>query len=256
MRNTRILFTIGILLVFFKGHSQIHISNEVGVIAGPAAFFTDYGERWNIRSNLENGGFGIGLVHYMNFSYREECSCYRDRNFFSEHFRIRNEIDYFQSKLEHVGPVAIKDDAGGEQLRAMHGFTEMWEFGTHLEYYPIRITDFTNFGYWFSPYISLGAHYVRYSPSAYSDLGSLDNPKVVFPTFQGGINLEPDNALAVIFSIGVRARLGERADLLMDARWQYYDTDLLDGLDVQGPQNQANDFVFWFNVGYIYYLNF
>jgi len=237
-------------------YAQFGMSHEIGVLAGPAAFFTDYGERWNVRNNLENGGFGIGLIHYMNFVYSTECDCYNIEGFFNDHFRIRNEIDYLQTKLDHFGPVASKDSDGGERLRAMHGFTEVIEIGTHLEYYPMGIRDFTNFGYMLSPYISLGVHYVRYNPDAYSDLGDLDNPKVYFPAFENGINLEAGNTFSVVGSLGVRYRLGMTSDLLLESRWMYYDSDWLDGLNVQGKQNMFNDFAFWFSLGYVYYLGF
>lgn len=247
-----------LLLLFFniRAHAQIHISNEVGVLAGPAAFFTDYGERWNVRSNLENGGFGIGLVHYMHFAYKERCSCYTSEGYFSDHFKIRSEFDYMQSRLEHVGPVAQKKTEGGKQLRAMHGFTETYELGMHLEYYPFSVRDFMNFGYWISPYISLGVHYVHFAPDAYSDLGSFDDPGVLFPTFKGGLDLSPGNTWAVAGSMGFRYKVSVRHDLLFDARWHYYYSDYVDGLNVQGLQNQFNDMVFWFSIGYVYYINF
>ena len=239
-----------------SGYAQIGVAHEVGVLVGPASIFTDYGERWNIKNNLENAGIGIGLVHYMRFGYRARCNIYATENFFSEHFKIRTELDYFYSDLEHYGPVALKDTDGGRLLRAMHGKTSLFEIGTALEYYPLKIRDFNSFAFMFAPYISLGVHYVYYKPDAYSDLGDLDNPKNVFPTFRGGMDFEGGTTWTIAGSVGVRYRLSVESDLVMEGRWHYYDTDWIDGLNINAPQNQFNDFLFWFNVGYIYYINY
>ena len=258
MNLSRVLILIFLVLSLSptKTYAQFNISHEVGVLAGPAGFFTDYGERWNVENNLRNEGYGIGLVHYMNFAYKSKCSCKSTDWWFSKHFRIRNEIDYFSSKLEHFGPVASKDSYGGEQLRAMHGKTNLIQFGTSLEYHFFGVKEFRDFAVLFAPFISLGAHYVTYNPSAYSDLGPLDSDKVLFPTFQGGLDLESGNTFAIVGSAGLRYRLGRNNDLMIEGRWQYYDSDFIDGLDVQGPQNKFNDFVFWFNLGYVYYIDF
>ncbi|MFD1094417.1 THC0290_0291 family protein [Salegentibacter chungangensis] len=257
MINTKTFFTVLCFFVFLSktANAQLRVYNEIGILAGPAAFFTDYGERWNIRSNLDNGGFGVGIVHYMHFAYRRHCNIYRKKNYLADHFRIRNEIDYMRSNLEHVGPVAMKKTKGGEQLRAMHGYSETIEIGTHLEYYPFSISDFTNFSYWLAPYIGLGFHYVRYFPDAYSDLGSFKTPGVLFPTFEDGLNLEDGHTTAIAGNLGLRYHIAPRHDILMEARWQYYDTDWLEGLNIQAKQNQYNDFIFWFNIGYVYYIN-
>lgn len=97
------------VITMHRGYAQLGISHEVGVLVGPASFFTDYGERWNIQNNLSNAGIGIGLVHYMNFAFKANCDCYAAGKLFSEHFKIRTEIDYFTSKLEHFGPVASEN---------------------------------------------------------------------------------------------------------------------------------------------------
>ena len=44
-------------------------SHEIGVISGPIALQSDYGERNDLKTNVGNTGFGIGIVHYLNFSF-------------------------------------------------------------------------------------------------------------------------------------------------------------------------------------------
>src|SRR5690606_41025417 len=121
---------IVILMMFFvfssqRSFAQLGISHEVGVMVGPASIFTDYGERWNVKNNLENAGFGIGLIHYMNFAYRQACHSYVTQNFFSDHFKLRTEMDDFLSVLEHYGPVASFDSPGEHLLRYMLRETQL-----------------------------------------------------------------------------------------------------------------------------------
>ncbi len=252
------IFLFFSLFIFAKerAYAQLGISHEIGVLVGPASFFTDYGERWDIQNNVSNSGYGVGLVHYMNFAYRAECSCYTRDRYFNDHFKIRTEIDYFKSKLEHFGPVASKNNLGGKLLSAMHGESQVIEIGASLEYYPLSIRDYTAFSYLFSPFASLGFHFVNYQPSAYSDFGSLEDPINVFPTFVDGMDFSNGSTWAVTASAGFRYKLTKSSDLAAEARWNYYNTDWLDGLNIDAPQNKAKDWILWLNVGYIYYLDF
>lgn len=258
MYYIRTFFIVFLLVVLHNPriHAQFGISHEIGVFAGPANFLTDYGERWNVENNIRNAGMGVGFLHFMNFAYCQRCNYRRTESFFLQHFRIRNEVNFLRSDLEHFGPAATGNHLGARQLQAMHGKSEIFEIGTHLEYHPFKIRDFTHFGHMFSPYISLGVHYVNYDPDAYSDMGSLDDPKNVFETFRGGINLDRGSTYSIIGILGARYRLGWRHDLMMEGRWHYYGTDWIDGLNIDAPQNKFNDLVFWVNVGYVFYLNF
>jgi len=251
-----IVFILTVSLWPHKSFGQLGISHELGVLAGPAALFTDYGERYNLQNNLENGGYGIGIVHYMNFAFRPECSCKATKLFFTKHFRIRTEIDFLTSNLDHYGPVASKNDEGGRKLRAMHGKTKIYQGGLALEYHLFGIKEARDFAVMFAPFVSLGVHYVRYEPEAYSELGPLTSPTALFRTFKNSLFLEGGNTFSIQGGAGVRYRLGRSNDLQLEARALYYDSDSIDGLDVQGPQNKFNDFALWFNLGYIYYLDF
>ncbi|HET8886672.1 MAG TPA: glutamate dehydrogenase [Salinimicrobium sp.] len=259
MIRTKNLFIL--LIVFFIGITNVlaqGFSHEIGVIAGPVAFYSDYGIRNDMETNTGNMGLGVGIVHYISFAYRADCNCYTQDTYFNDHFKIRNELDYHVTNLDHHGIWAESEGFGGEQLRAMHGKATVTEIGTHLEYFPLSIRDFSAFAYKVAPYVSLGVHYVHYSPTGYSDLGSLTEPgsPAIFPAFEDGIVLDSGNTWAIAGSVGMRYKLSVLSDLLIDARWHWYDSDWVDGLNHDQPQNQANDWMFWINVGYIYYLDF
>jgi len=95
---------------------------------------------------------------------------------------------------------------------------------------------------------------VHFDPHAYSTLGPLEDN--LFHSFVGGVDLEPGTTWSVVLGAGMRYKLGVSSDLVMNMQWRYYDTDFLDGLDHDNPQNKFNDLIFWLNFGYIYYINF
>lgn len=264
-----------------EASAQLGFSHEIGVITGPVAFQSDYGERFDFDTNKGNVGIGVGLVHYLNFAYRADCNCYSRDTYWNDHFKIRNEIDYHVTDLDHFGPEAEDDDFGGLRLRNHKGKARVFEIGTQLEYFPMSIRDFQAGAYKFAPYVSVGVHFVSYNPEAITLLrgdrdifGDVFNPfndplnpdddfgPALIDAFQPGEGLNNsgiDDRLgetwAITWSTGVRYKLGPLSDLLLDARWHYYTSNWVDGLNPDPrPSNRANDWIFWLNFGYVYYL--
>ena len=252
------LSSILFFFLFFFGreaaHAQYGIGHEIGMVAGPVAFFSDYGERYSLEANSSNIGLGVGIVHYLNFAYSAGCNWQNSYSYLYDHFRIRSEIDLHYTELDHFGSVAEKLNRNGELLRAMQGSTRVFEVGAHLEYHPLSIRDYTAFAYPISPFASLGASYVSYKPDAYSTLGPLEEN--LFPTFVGGLDFERGSTWSIALGLGLRYKLGRSSDLMAMGQWRYYHTDSLDGLNHDVPQNKAKDIIYWLNFGYIYYLNF
>ncbi|RMB59085.1 glutamate dehydrogenase [Dokdonia sinensis] len=267
------------ILMLFLTHTELKaqfgFSHEIGFITGPVAFQSDYGERSDFETNAGNVGFGIGIVHYLNFSYRADCNCYSRDTYFNDHFKVRNEIDYHVTNLNNFGPEASDDDFGGLKLRNHNGKAKVLELGTQLEYFPMSIRDFAAGVYKIAPYFSFGAHFVSYNPEISSDFenynglnSQVQNPNtgqfesVFFQGFLpgdgkfGGLDDSPGSTWAITFSTGIRYKLSAYSDLLLDARWHYYTSNWVDGLNPDPrPVNRANDWIFWLNVGYIYYLD-
>ena len=92
--NARILLLVLVFLVFPKQdiYSQLGFSHEVGVILGPSALYSDFGQRNSTENNIANTGIGIGLIHYINFAYRADCNCYTRDKYWNDHFKIRTEL--------------------------------------------------------------------------------------------------------------------------------------------------------------------
>lgn len=270
------IFCFGIATI--ETSAQLGFSHEIGVIAGPVAFQSDYGERLDFETNSGNVGFGVGIVHYLNFAYRADCNCYSRDTYWNDHFKIRNEIDYHETNLDNFGEEARDNDFGGLRLRNHKGKARVFEIGTQLEYFPMSIRDFQAGAYKLAPYVSLGVHYVSFNPEATTLLrsdgdifGVVENPFTADPTDVGpaliegfgvgegrngtGIDDRPGDTWAITWSAGVRYKLGPLSDLLIDARWHFYTSNWVDGLNPDPrPSNRANDWIFWLNVGYVYYI--
>jgi len=133
-----LLAILSIAFVQTESKAQLGFSHEIGVITGPVAFQSDFGERFDFDTNAGNVGFGVGLVHYLNFAYRADCNCYSRDTYWNDHFKIRNEIDYHETNLDNFGPEAEDNDFGGLRLRNHKGKARVWEIGTQIEYFPIK----------------------------------------------------------------------------------------------------------------------
>ena len=243
-----------------KALAQFGFSHEVGVIVGPVAFQSDYGQRHDQKTNLGNTGYGIGIIHYMNFAYSAECNCYAPETFFNDHFKLRSELSYNKTELQHFGEWVDESDTGtfATQLRGMRGSTAVTDIGMQLEYFPFSIRDFTaTIGSW-APFVSLGGHFSFYNPEAYSTLGELNTPLTTPVKYIDATTNEGGTVWSVVSSVGTRYKLTELSDLMVDLRLQYYFSDWVDGLRPDPSvykENKANDWNVWLNVGYIYYLD-
>lgn len=257
-----------LLLIGFSSDAlaQFGFSHEIGAIVGPVAFQSDYGERHNINTNAGNTGYGIGIIHYLNFSYKADCDCYTPETYFNDHFKLRSELSYNKTKLKHYGewvdPIHTSPDA--DKLRAMRGSTAVTNIGMQLEYFPFSIRDFTATIESWGPFISLGAQFSFYNAESSSTMGTLGTPLTTFPKYLDpsdnhpfGFSTETNSVWSIVSSVGTRYKLAPLSDLMIDLRLQYYFSDWVDGINQNKAlykENKANDWLVWFNVGYIYYL--
>ena len=253
-----ILLLIGVQ----SGFSQLGFSHEIGIIVGPVEFRSDFGERNTEVTNLGNSGFGIGLIHYINFAYKAECNCYSTDTYFNDHFKLRSEISYNKTILNHHGQWVEGSGQNAERLKKHTGEANNFDIGMQLEYFPLSIRSFQAFSYRIAPFISLGAHYTSFNPKAYTTFGdeNIDDPFNFWGGSNGGwepgsVDPAHGNTWSVVTSIGARYKLNHLSDLMIDLRWQYYFSDWIDGLNHQLDSNKFNDWLIWLNFGYVYYLD-
>ena len=87
-------------------NAQSRLAQEVGIIFGPVTFQSDFGERNNFDTNIGNTGFGIGVVHFINFSSNSNTE-----SFFNEHFKVRSELSFSKTTLKNYGEWVDKKPA-------------------------------------------------------------------------------------------------------------------------------------------------
>lgn len=263
-------FTLAVLVCSIQdGFAQFGFTNEIGIVTGPVAFQSDFGERTDFETNSGNTGFGVGVVHYINFTYRKQSSSKSSINFFNYHFKIRNELSYNKTNLNHFGKWV--DDArqslDAEKLRSHSGSARNINVGSQLEFYPLSIRQFESMSYSFAPYVSLGIQLTSSRSTvetSYGD-GNITNSDNFFsswvqaadPSFNEDSFLFDGSStvFSIVGSVGTRYKLNVLADLVIDLKWQYFMDDKVDGLDHNLKSNKSNDWLVWLNVGYIFYLN-
>ena len=243
----------------FTMTAQFGFSHEVGAFVGGVAMQSDFGVRHDFETNAGNTGFAVGLVHYMNFAYRAECNCYTPETYFNDHFKLRSELSYNKTELQHFGKWVDKSRTSlfADQLRAMRGSTAVTNVGMQLEFFPLSIREFSStIGAW-APFMSMGGQFSFYDPEAYSTLGPLNTPISTPIKYYDATTNQGGTVWSIVGSIGTRYKLTELSDLMIDLRWQYYFSNWVDGLNPDPAvyiENRANDWNVWLNFGYIYYL--
>ncbi|MDN3491762.1 THC0290_0291 family protein [Winogradskyella bathintestinalis] len=255
------LITLFVLLLSLQlSYSQLGFSHEVGVITGPVAFQSDFGERYDFETNSGNTGFGIGLVYFMNFDYLTNYYYSSANNYFTDHFKIRAEISWNKTKLNHFGKWVDTERTGpsADKLRAHSGESQNWNLGAQLEYYPLSIKAFSQGAFSLTPFGSVGIQYVSFNPTVNTTYGdqNFENPNNFYPLWEpGSIDDKGGSTWSAVASLGARYKLTVLSDLMIDLRFQQFFHDSVDGLDHQLASNKANDWLLWLNFGYIYYFD-
>ncbi|WP_166921164.1 THC0290_0291 family protein [Flavobacterium poyangense] len=257
-----IVITLFALLGFTTNSNAQSFAQEVGIIFGPVSFQSDYGERNNFDTTIGNTGFGLGIVHFINFSANSNRG-----SFFNEHFKVRSELSFNTTKLNHFGASVEGNPAklSTQQLKAMSGSSTLLNLGAQLEFSPfMKIHDYERSIGVFSPYLSLGFMASYYSTKVSSSLGPLGTPETTYPKYlvpsdgrKYGFSEENGVVFSVITGVGVHYRLNDMSDLMLDIRYQGFSSDWVDGLNPNKnryKENKSNDSQVWLNVGYIYYF--
>lgn len=261
MKNILHKITVVIFLFFTSiNYSQSSVSHEVGILFGPASFQTDFGERHDFAS-ANAATMAIGVSHYLKF-FGNQYNWRSGSSFFSEHFKLKTEFTYmFNTNIEHEGAYAEGTGATALKLQAMTGEIKMYNIGTNLEFYFMRLEDYTAFygnRNFINPYISLGLQFSVFDPDIFVDGVSLEGQTEPFTQLinkwqTDAIYLEKDNTFGVSAGAGVRISL-DTFDLVIDSRWQHFFSDRVDGLDdfSSDTGSENKDTMVFINIGAVY----
>jgi len=230
---------------------------QIGVYAGPVAFFSDYGVRGDFETNIGNVGIGIGGSHYFDFSYGRN-------KYFNKHFMVRNDLFFHRTEFQHYGKWVKpeKTSVFADQLRAMKGSTMAVELGSHLEFYPKDILAFSRGSNKLMPFFTLGFNGSLFFPKVSSDLGPLNTTESTPTKYRGAFKNDSGFTLAFVGGFGLRYKVNSMGDFIINSRWSWYFSDWVDGLnpdikqnkEIEVPENKFNDWLYWLSVGYIFYL--
>lgn len=243
--------------------AQSNLAQEIGIFAGPVALQSDFGQRNNFDTNVGNTGYGIGIMHFINFS-----AARNHENFFTEHFKVRSDLSFTRTDLTHFGKWADRKPANlfSKQLKGMSASSTILGLGSQLEFSIIKIHDFENTVGSFSPYVSVGFQVNYYSAKINSNLGDISLPgitpgKYLTPSDgrPHGFSSENGIAASITGGLGVHYKLTKMSDLMFETRFQSFSSDWIDGLNPNKDlykENKSNDWQVAFNFGYIYYLEF
>lgn len=235
--------------------------HELSFGAGPVSFRGDYGENEDNETNLNNTGVGFFLMHHLTFTLEGN-----ETKYFNRHFKIRNQIAYHSTKLNHYGQYI--DNASGlafDQLDGMSATVNAFEIGTGLDWFLKDIAGYDKSSGTFSPYAGFGIGVIISNPenetSLNGELGA--DPSVTFGTFldrpndieNNPINNTIESALALNFQAGTKFRLNDKSELFLEARWHFYNSDYIEGLAPFGDQNQNKDWNFMLALGYSFRID-
>jgi len=255
----KFLIKIIFFLFPFAMNAQYY-THDVGILAGITKFQTDYGERGNFASNFSNGGASFSVAHYLGF-YKKN-SRWNSAGEMYNNILIKTELNYmFTTKLNHYGRWIEGYSDRAKQLKAMHGSISMLNLGVSLEYYLKNLDEF-EYPYsdmnW-NPFVTFGLRYALYKNDIVSDLGDWRSDITVLPQkyrIPGNLDVGSGGAFAFSLGAGTRYRLTEKLDLVTQLNWQIFFSDAIDGLQAKVIENRNNEWLFNFQFGVIYHLNY
>ncbi|MBP1840367.1 THC0290_0291 family protein [Formosa algae] len=239
-----------LILILFSSlnFSYAQTGYEIGLLVGPAQMRSDFGLREDKDTNSGNIGFGAGLmfdINPMDWGSR--------RDYVYDHFKLRFDLSYNKTNLQHYGQYVDPDQTGenAERLRNQRGEAKNFSGGIALEYYPLSLRNFFYNFFDFSPYLILGAQMTYANP----DSNVTDASQIYAPWGLSAVNTESFYTTALNTGVGIRYKVSGYSDFLLEAKWQFFNSDWVDGLNHDLSYNKNNDSLIWVSVGYVYYLN-
>ncbi|MDW5289108.1 THC0290_0291 family protein [Formosa sp. PL04] len=249
LNNLKLLLLVIFLSLFNSVNSQTLTGYELGILVGPVQMRSDFGLRGDKATNRGNIGFGAGLmfdINPMDWGSR--------RDYAYDHFKLRFDLSFNKTSLQHYGEYVDPDNTSenANKLRAQRGEAKNSSLGVALEYYPLSLRGFFYNFFDFTPYLILGVQYTYAKPGS-----NITNEDQLYGPWanKGSINTESFYTMALNTGIGVRYKVSEYSDFLFETKFQFFNSDWVDGLNHPLDYNENNDALIWFTFGYVYYLN-
>jgi len=248
---------LGIFVLFNTYFIQAQLVQEYELDAGFTVFQGDYGVRGDFFSTLGNSGYLFNGKAYFSFLNYDKKDCYSCKHIkFPLNFNIGYTLINFDKtdQYSHGTPTEIK-------IRALRGklFTTSVSLG--FEYHigdltgnSLRKSKFFNK---VDPYFGLSAGVAVYVIKLTSDLGDIwTNPDVLIKPFKNRAYDHPALVPMLTFEPGMRFKISNRINAVINAKFLYYVSDKVDGLvpDPTMVDNLYNDWQFSPSLGIVFQL--
>ena len=244
-----------VLLFFFFLHSraQTNVSHELGVSFGIASFQTDMGLSSEFAA-ANQASLSFGISHYLKF-FGSQYNWRSGSSFFSEHFKLKSELSYINNTNVSFEPAGVS-----EKLDNMKAAIKLLNVGLNLEYYILELEDYTSYfktSGSVNPFVTIGVHYSYSQPDILVNDVSLKGKEEPYTDLidkwqEGAVFLDAENIFSATAGAGLRISL-ERMDFSFEGRYQYYFSDVVEGLNAPNdPGNKGNDSMVFFTTGITY----
>ncbi len=251
---------VAVLLFFFFitiSRAQTNFSHEVGANIGIASFQTDMGNKSEFASQNQ-ASMAFGISYYLKF-FGSQYNWRSGTSFFSEHFKMKAEFSYINNSNVGFEGTTTSDEIR-KKLEAQKAQIKLYNFGLNLEYYFLKLEDYSSFyksSGSINPFVTIGVHYSYSQPDMLVNDVSLKGQEEPYTELidkwqEGAIFLEAENIFSASAGAGVRFGL-DKVDFSLEARYQYYFSDVVEGLSApDDPVNNNNDTMVFLNAGIIY----
>jgi len=252
----KLLPKLCVLILFFfftNAKAQTSFSSEVGVFFGPAMFQTDMGLSTEFAAQNQ-ATLAFGLSYYLKF-FGSQYNWRSGSSYFSEHFKLKVELSYMNNTN-----VGFEPAGSSEKLDAMKARIKLYNAGLNFEYYIFELEDYASFyksSGSINPFVTIGVHYSYSQPDILVDEVSLKGQEEPYTQLidkwqEDAVFLDAENIFSASAGAGVRFGL-EQVDFSLEGRYQYYFSDVVEGLNAIGdPANTSNDSMVFFTAGVIY----
>lgn len=251
LKKQKLFFFVIFFYIINFSYSQ-YTGYELGVLVGPVQMRSDFGLRQDKDTNTGNIGFGAGIMLDINpkwWGHR------RDYGYdIYDHIKFRADLSYNKTDLKHYGRYVAASNQGVEadKLRAQRGESKNYNAGIALEYYFLSLKGYSYPFFKVSPYFILGGQFTHSQPGS-----NVNSASDIYADWGiSSINTDTFNTFAINTGVGTRFKINKYSDFLVEAKFQFFSSDWIDGLNHDfGDFNKNNDSLIWLSFGYVYYLN-
>jgi len=254
----RIFLTFfAIIICGSKSYSQ-QLNHDIGFYAGYASMQTDYGQRYNTASNIDLTAASFSIAHSLYF-YDLQRS-WLGRKDLKNHILLRTSINLETKRdLYHNGKWANGTGITSTLLRAMKGSVKSYSAGIEIEYHFRDLSEFNSslgrVRHLISPYISTGVNIISYQNTLTSDLGDWMTNEMLLPEkyrLDSARKIGKGNAIGLSLTSGIRFNILRNLDIDTRITLNLYNSDFIDGINADVPENKYKESLTSFQIGIIY----